>query len=228
MEEPGTTRTSSDQTATQFPVVLFDLDGTLVDTVALILASFRHATGVVLGQPLADDVLMADVGIPLVKQMTSFSPEHAEELVAVYRAHNAQVHDDLIAEYPGVEDSLALLKGAGRTLGVVTSKSRPLAERALDRFGLAAYFDTVVACEDVDRHKPDPEPILHAARALGVSPEAVAYVGDSPHDMNAALAAGAHAVAALWGAFDEETVTAPGPHFAARSMDEAAAYLLGR
>lgn len=217
--------TSSDPRS--YGVVLFDLDGTLVDTVALILASFRHATGVVLGEPLSDEVLMADVGIPLAKQMSSFSPEKAEELIAVYREHNSRVHDDLIAEYPGVEEGLLALAAAGKRLGVVTSKSRPLADRALTLFGLTDHFEVVVTCEDVQRHKPDPDPIIEAARRMGVRAEDCVYVGDSPHDMSAALSAGSLAIAALWGAFPEERVTAPGPHFRAGSMGELVDLLLG-
>lgn len=212
---------------TTYGVVLFDLDGTLVDTVALILASFRHATGVVLGEPLPDEVLMCDVGIPLAKQMSSFSVERADELLAVYREHNARVHDELIAEYPGVKEGLVALTAAGKRLGVVTSKSRPLADRALTLFGLTDHFEVVVTCEDVERHKPDPDPIIEAARLLGVRAEDCVYVGDSPHDMTAALSAGSLAIAALWGAFPEERVTAPGPHFRASSMKEVVDLLLG-
>lgn len=211
---------------TSYNVVLFDLDGTLVDTVTLILTSFRHATAVVLGAPLPDEVLMRDVGIPLAKQMSTFSAERADELVEVYREHNAQVHDELIAEYPGVKEVLAELVGAGKRLGVVTSKSRHLAERALTLFELGDYFEVVVACEDVEKHKPDPDPIIHAARLLGVEAAECVYVGDSPHDMNAALSAGALAVAALWGAFPEETVTAPGPHFSAATIHDVIGILL--
>jgi pyrophosphatase PpaX len=196
-----------------------------VDTVALILASFRYATAEVLGEALPDDVLMRDVGIPLAKQMATLSEDHAEELVRVYRQHNSVVHDQLIREYPGTQDALELLKASGKRMGVVTSKSRPLALRALDRFGLLDYFETVVSCDDVHLHKPDPFPLVHAAGVMGVSTREAIYVGDSPHDMNAALSADCLSVAALWGAFDSEVVLQPRPHYAAESI-EAAAHLM--
>lgn len=230
MSEPKPPCRAADATprpAHDYPVVLFDLDGTLVDTVTLILTSFRHATAVVFGAPLPDEVLMRDVGIPLAKQMATFSAERADELVRVYREHNASVHDELIAEYPGVHEGLGRLKEHGRRLGVVTSKSRSLAERALALFDMGDFFEVVVACEDVDRHKPDPDPILRAAELMGVDACECAYVGDSPHDMNAALSAGSLAIAALWGAFPRERVCEPGPHHAVASMDDAVALLLG-
>lgn len=206
-------------------MVLFDLDGTLVDTVSLILASFRHATEQVLGAALPDEVLMRDVGIPLATQMSVFSEEYADELVRVYRAHNAGVHDEMIREYPGTNEALELLRSSGKRMGVVTSKSRPLALRALERFELTEYFETIVTCDDVTLHKPDPYPLVYAASAMGVSAAETVYVGDSPHDMKAALAAGCVSVAALWGAFQPEVVLGPGPHYAVESMAHAAALL---
>ena len=206
--------------------ILFDLDGTLIDTIDLILASMRHATETVLGEALPDHVLMHNVGVPLRVQMREFDLDRAEELLSCYREHNEIVHDDLVAEYPGVEDGLAALSEAGYRLAIVTSKSKPVAMRGLDAFGLAHYFETVVAYEDTAIHKPEPEPLLEAARRLGVPVAECAYVGDSPHDMNAAIAAGAVPIAALWGPFAER-VLEPGPALALGSLGELAG-VLGR
>lgn len=192
-------------------VVLFDLDGTIIDTLGLILTSFRHTTEVVLGSALPDQVLMRNVGVPLAQQMREFSEEHAEELVRVYREHNARVHDDLVREYPGTEDALDALAEQGFRLGIVTSKSRPVAERGLACFGLGERFETLVAMEDTVAHKPDPAPVLLAAQRMGVSAARCAYVGDSPYDVGAANAAGALAIAAGWGVSDAETLLAARP-----------------
>jgi pyrophosphatase PpaX len=206
--------------------VLFDLDGTLIDSEALILASMRHATAEVLGEALPDDVLMFNVGVPLRVQMHEFSDEHAEELLTAYRAHNDIVHDDLLGEYAGTREGLQALVDAGYRMAIVTSKSRPVAFRGLDRYELAGFFEVMVAFEDTEIHKPQPEPLLEAAARLGVPIERCAYVGDSPHDMNAAIAAGAVPVAALWGPF-RERVTEPGPAVALESLPELAAILGG-
>lgn len=205
--------------------VLFDLDGTLIDTVELILTSFRHATRVVLGESLPDEVMMAGVGIPLRKQMAEFSAEHADELLRVYREHNAVHHDGMVKEYPGTEAVLTELHGRGIPMGVVTSKGTPMTVRGLRLFDLERFFGVVVTADDVPLHKPDPYPLRHAAELLGVDIERCAYVGDSPHDMEAAKAAGAVSIAALWGAFAAEEVLAPGPDLSMDSLAELPALL---
>jgi pyrophosphatase PpaX len=112
-------------------------------------------------------------------------------------------------------------------LGIVTSKSRAVAQRGLDRFSLGRYFDVLVTYDDVPIHKPDPHPLLHAAGMLGVEAENCAYVGDSPHDMTAAVAAGMVAVAATWGVAGRERVLEPGPQYVVDSMAECAALFDG-
>jgi pyrophosphatase PpaX len=205
--------------------VLFDLDGTLIDTVELILTSFRHATCAVLGESLPDEVMMAGVGMPLIQQMRDFSPEHADELLRVYREHNAEAHDRMVCEYPGTVQVLKELQRRGLTMGVVTSKGTPMTLRGLRLFDLERFFGVVVTADDVPLHKPDPFPLRHAAELLGVDVERCAYLGDSPHDMEAAKAAGAVAIAATWGAFGAEAVLAPGPDFSIASITELPALL---
>ncbi len=200
--------------------LLFDLDGTLIDTVALILSSFRHATTQVLGSPLPDETLMRNVGVPLAIQMREFAPDHTDELLRVYREHNSRIHDDMVAEYPGTREILEQLAGRGFPMGVVTSKGTPMAWRGLDAFGIGGFFEVVITSDDVHIYKPDPFPLLRAAELIGVPAEECLYLGDSPHDMSAAIAAGSVPVAALWGAFGSEAVLAPGPEFALGSIRE--------
>jgi pyrophosphatase PpaX len=183
----------------RFPVVLFDLDGTVVDSGGIILASMRHATRTVLARDLSDRELLAHVGGPgLEAQMHALDPARADELVAVYRAHNEPLHDTLEA-CSGMEDVLAALKVQGRRLGVVTAKRRSTVELAFAKLPLGHLFEAVVGGDETERHKPDPEPLLVAASRLGAEPRACAYVGDSPFDVRAAKAAGMYAVAVTWG-----------------------------
>jgi pyrophosphatase PpaX len=183
----------------RFPVVLFDFDGTVVDTGSIILASMRHATREVLGREFADDELMATVGGPgLEAQMRALAPDRVEELVRVYRAHNEPLHDEL-ACCKGVDDVLVRLKDEGRKLGIVSAKRRETIELAFAAVPLGHLFDVVVGGDETQRHKPDPEPLLLAAERLGMQPVTCAYVGDSPFDIRAAKAAGMHAVAVTWG-----------------------------
>jgi pyrophosphatase PpaX len=183
----------------RFPVVLFDLDGTVIDSGAIILASMRHATREVLGRDYADEELMAAVGGPgLEAQMAAFAPDRVEELVQVYRAHNEPLHDELVC-CAGMDDVLVRLRDEGRRLGIVTAKRRATVELAFARLPLAHLFDVVVGGDETERHKPDPEPLLLALERLGAQPDETAYVGDSPFDMRSAQAAGVHAIAVTWG-----------------------------
>ncbi len=200
--------------------VFFDLDGTLVDTVALIRASMRHTTRSVLGEEISDAVLMAGVGLPLDEQMKAFSEEHADELVRVYREHNDKVHDELVAEYPGIKTVLQDIREHDLPMGVVTSKSKRVALRGLERFGMLPYFDVVVCADDTVSHKPEPQPILHAAERLGVYAENTVYLGDSPFDIRAAKAAGTFSVAVTWGVFDEETLLRERPEYVLHAPEE--------
>jgi pyrophosphatase PpaX len=183
----------------RFPVVLFDLDGTVVDSGAIILASMRHAAKEVLGFEPPEDELMAAVGGPgLEAQMRALAPDRVEELVVTYRAHNEPLHDEL-ACCEGVDDVLVRLKEEGRRLGVVSAKRRETIELAFAAVLLAHLFDVVVGGDETERHKPHPEPLLLAAERLGVRASECAYVGDSPFDVRAAKSAGMHAVAVTWG-----------------------------
>jgi len=183
----------------RFPVVLFDLDGTVIDSGAMILASMRHAAKEVLGTDVADEELMAAVGGPgLEAQMRALAPDRVDELVSVYRAHNEPLHDGLVC-CSGMEDVLLRLKEEGRRLGIVTAKRRKTVELAFAQLPIEHLFETVVGGDETERHKPDPAPLLLALERLGAKPEDAAYVGDAPFDVKAAKAAGLYSVGVTWG-----------------------------
>ena len=183
----------------RFATVLFDLDGTVVDSGAIILASMRHATREVLGHDYSDEELMQAVGGPgLEAQMSALAPDHVERLVDVYRAHNEPLHDELEA-CVGMKDVLVRLHDEGRRLGIVTAKRRSTVDLAFAQVPLGHLFETVVGGDETERHKPDPAPLLLAAERMGADPADTAYVGDSPFDIRAAKAAGMYAVAVTWG-----------------------------
>jgi pyrophosphatase PpaX len=185
----------------RYRTVLFDLDGTLVDSAAIILASMRDATRTVLGRVIPDDQLLAGVGSPLSTQMHSFDADRADDLVGAFRAHNEPLHAEL-QPCVGIVAAAETLREQGRRLGIVTAKRHltvGLAFQALPE--LVPLFDVVIGAEDTQRHKPHPEPLLVALERLGERPEHAAYVGDSPFDVQAAKAAGVAAVAVTWGGF---------------------------
>ena len=207
---------------------LFDFDGTLVDTTDLIYQSMRHASGEVLGREISREILMANVGQPLPRQMELLSAEHAEALLDSYRLHNEENHDALIKEFPGVEEALARLRWAGVQVAVVTSKRRFSVDMALKIFpGLGEVVDQWVTMEDTTEHKPRPEPLLKGLELLDNIPrEEAAYVGDSPFDVAAAKAAGVTSVAVSWGAFSEEILRSAEPDHLVPDLDSAVDVLL--
>ncbi|MGZ4360414.1 MAG: HAD family hydrolase, partial [Gaiellaceae bacterium] len=179
----------------RFPVVLFDLDGTLVDSAEVILASFHHATEKVLGRRFPDELILAHVGGGnLEQQMARLAPAgQVDELVRVYRLHNNALYASLSC-FVGVVGALEQLKHEGRRLGVVSAKPRATIELAFAGAALDGYFDVLVGSDETEKHKPDPEPLLLGLHRLGARVEEAAYVGDSPFDMQAARAAGLYAV----------------------------------
>ena len=211
----------------RFRTVLFDLDDTLVDSGAIILASFRHATRTVLRREIPDHELLAAVGGPgLREQREAFDPERVEELIDVYSAHNIGLHDDL-QPCPGILDARGVLRAEGRELGVVTAKRRATLALAFEVLPeLRRHFDVTVGAEDTERHKPHPEPLLAALERLGSDAADAVYVGDSPFDVQAARAAGMASVAVTWGRIHtRERLERERPDAVAESVEELLAAL---
>jgi pyrophosphatase PpaX len=207
---------------------LFDFDGTLVDTTEMIYQGMLHATGEVLGREIPRETLMANVGQPLPRQMEILDAEKAELLLQSYRAHHETHHDALIREFPGVDAALARLRDAGVKIAVVTSKRRASVEMALRSFPtLGEVVDHFVTMEETTEHKPHPAPLLKGLEDLGGVPkEESVYVGDSPHDVAAAKAAGITSVAVSWGAFAEDTLRAAEPDHLVPDIDAVVDLLL--
>jgi pyrophosphatase PpaX len=208
---------------------LFDFDGTLVDTTEMIHQSMRHAASSVLGRDdIPRETLLANVGQPLPRQMELIDAERAELLLEAYRRHHEEHHDDLIGEFPGIEEALTRLRFAGIQVAVVTSKRLVSVEMALKNLpGLRDVVDRFVTMEDTTEHKPHPEPLLRGLELLdNVPKEEAVYVGDSPFDVEAAKAAGLTSVAVSWGAFSEDTLRAAEPDHLVPDIDAAVDVLL--
>jgi pyrophosphatase PpaX len=188
----------------RYPVVLFDLDGTLIDSGAMIVGSMRHAAATVLGRQIPDQELKAAVGGPgLIEQMRALDETRVDELVEAYRLHNEPLHAEL-EPCAGIEDALDALRREGRRLGLVTAKRQATIRLAFEVLPqLEPVFEVVVGSDDTKRHKPHPDPILLALDRLEATPDEAAYVGDSPFDIQAARAAGVAAIAVGWGGIHE-------------------------
>ena len=168
------------------------------------------------------------IGRPLLPALLEERPDHGHELDRVYREWNLANTSRLIRRYAGVPQMLDDLTAAGVRCAVATSKRRETARLALDAVGITGLVDVVAALEDTTRHKPSPEPLLHAAAALGADPATCVYVGDAVVDVHAARAAGMAAVAVTWGAGEREALEASGPDAVVGTMAGLTAYLLRR
>ena len=198
------------------PAVLFDLDGTLIDTIELLLSSARHAFDGWHRRRPTEQEWIAGIGTPLVQQLQPFAADDGEvgQLLDRYRAYQREHHDRLTRCYADAPAVVAALAHREHPLAVVTSKATPIANQSLTFVGLDRFFPVVVGFDDTTRHKPDPEPVHHALERLGASSDRAVFVGDSPHDIHAGNAAGVTTVAALWGPFGRETLAAASPdHF---------------
>ncbi len=186
----------------------FDLDGTLIDPIPLIMESFRHTMRIHLGAAADDAVWRAGFGRPLRPQLRRFARDdhHAAQMVDTYRAYTNAHHDRLLKSYTGMTELLAALRHAGVRLAVVTSKTHALARRGLRCCGLSEQFGVLVGADDVSRHKPHPAPVVAAPATLSADPVDAVFIGDSPHDIQAGHAAGVLTAAALWGAFTREVL----------------------
>lgn len=195
--------------------VLFDLDGTLVDTLALILSSYRHTMEQHLGRVPPDEVWLSTMGRPLRVQLQDFAetPAQLEAMMATYLAHNEDHQERMIRPFPGMREAVSTLSDAGYRLGVVTSKIREHAQRELDSCGLARYFDGLVSASDVDEPKPDPEPVRRGLTLIELDPGETLLVGDSLYDLQAGRAAGTATAAALWGPFDRQRLAPGNPDY---------------
>jgi pyrophosphatase PpaX len=196
-------------------IILFDLDGTLIDSVRLILDSYHH-TMRTHGLPArADDDWLRGLGTPLTVQFADWAsdPETMTALIATYRSYNLEHHDRMVTVYPGVVDAVQAIRAAGVRTGLVTSKNRQGALRGLGLAGLETMMDVLVCADEVTNPKPHPEPVEKAVKMLGGVSRETIYVGDSIHDMQSGRAAGVLTAAALWGPFGRSHLDGAAPDF---------------
>ena len=192
--------------------LLFDLDGTLVDSIELILNSARHAFVDFAGQAPTDDEWRASIGRPLQAVLREYAPDDAEadRLLGRYREYQLANHDRLLHAYDGIVAALREFSARGHPLAVVTSKSDWLAHKALELVGIDNLFPVLVGCDTCVNHKPHPEPVERALALLNVPASNAIFVGDSPHDIESGRAAQVYTIGVTWGAFTREEMETSG------------------
>ena len=178
--------------------ILFDLDGTLVDTTGLIIDSFHYTIEMVLGRTTSQEEILSYWGMTLRDSMYAYSPEKREELIQVYRHYNETMHDKLIKPFPKVQETLHELSQLGIKCAIVTSKMTHTAKRGLEIFNLHTYVEDIIGMDKCQHHKPHPEPVLNGLAALNLAAHECLMVGDSVQDLQAAHNAGVPAVGVAW------------------------------
>lgn len=201
------------------------MDGTVADTIDLIMSSYTHALKSVLGVEVAQPVIRSWIGRTLQVTFEAEWPERTGELIAAYRAWNDSNAPAMVAAYPGMPELVRDLAAAGIATGVATSKGRPVAVDSLRLAGVE--LDLTVAAEDTTSHKPNPEPLALARERLGMTAEPTVYVGDALVDIEAARAAGMDVIAVTWGAGEPDALIDAAPTALAATVEELRALLLG-
>lgn len=200
--------------------VLFDLDGTLIDSLPLIKTTY-HKVFQELDIPWGNAEVMNSVGLPLVQIAKTFAGEERHiEFFKLYQHYYALEHDNLTRAFPGTLEMLESLRQAGCRLGIVTSKSRGVAMRSAEYVNIARYMEVFIGAEDVHQHKPQPEPIIKALTLLDAPASTAAYVGDSPFDVMAAKAADVISVGVTWGMSKREEISRHSPDIILGSWKE--------
>ena len=223
---PEVSQASPGADALRWPTVVFDLDGTLVDTINLIVSSYQHAFRSVLGHEEDEARIRAWIGQPLLRCFQEASAPHADALFAAYTAWNEANTERLVRPYAGIAELLTDLAGRGARVAVATCKRRPPAQWALALTGLTDLVPVLVTMEDTAVHKPDPTPLLLAVERLGGEPGRAAYIGDAVVDVRAAQAAGMAGIGVLWGAGTDGDLRAAQPHAVAPDVAALRALLL--
>ncbi len=193
--------------------VLFDLDGTLLDSYALISESFKHACRQVLTRELTQEDVLERWGWPLHVRFEGVDPSRINELVHAYLAYYEANQDRLVKLFPGIREMLDALKARRVRMAIVTSKRRYTTGLTVRKFDLASYFGAVISEQDARAPKPAPDPIHEALHRLEVRPEEALMVGDGVFDIQAARAAGVCSAAALWGTHELEALRASGADY---------------
>ena len=195
--------------------LLFDLDGTIIDSIQLIVDSYHHTLRVHGHPPRTDAEWLAGIGTPLRVQFQEWSndPTTLEAMIATYREFNLARHDEHVRPYPGVVERILEIRAYGVPTGLVTSKNRNGALRGLGLCHPESLMDVLVCADDVVHPKPHPEPVEKAVSLLGADPATTVYIGDSVHDMRSGRAAGVKTAAVLWGPFTREELSATEPDY---------------
>lgn len=211
----------------QYKAVLFDLDGTLIDTNELIIQTFQTVLDERFPGKYSRETILPFLGPTLRETFTTINPDNVEQLIEEYRTWNIANHDHMVEAFPGVVETIKQLSASDVKLAIVSTKRRDMVMRALNVMGIMEYFDTIIGLDDVTHAKPDPEPVRLALSHLNISPQEALMVGDNFHDIIAARAAGVDSVAVAWSIKGLDYLLAFEPVYSIHHMSELLGILFG-
>lgn len=213
----------------EYKTLLFDLDGTIINTNELIINSFLYTLERYYPGKYTREKLIPHFGKTLHEQMILFGDEEkADDMIKVYREHNLQTHDDMVLEYPFVKEVLEEFYNEGASLGIVTTKIRETSMKGLKLFGLDKYMSTIITYEDTSLHKPNPEPILLAMKKLNANPETTLMVGDTQFDIRAAQKAGITSIGVSWSIKGKDFIEQLNPDYVIDDMRDLRSIVRGK
>jgi pyrophosphatase PpaX len=199
--------------------VLFDLDGTLINSIDHIVDCWQHTVRTGLGREISREEVLPTIGRALQACFEEIAPGRSEELYGIYTTYERDRHDTAVHLIEDTRETLDALLEWKYRLGVVTSKILHVAMSGLRLFDLEPYFEVIITQADTERHKPHPDPLLVACERLGVSPAEAVYVGDAWTDIEAGKAAGVRTIGVTWGA-SGAAIREAHPDFILASMEE--------
>jgi pyrophosphatase PpaX len=200
--------------------VLFDLDGTLINTNELIIESFLHTLNKFYPEKYKREDILPFMGPPLSESFSTVDKERVNELIEEYRKFNIAHHDELVKEFETVYETVDTLKKAGFKLGIVTTKARNVVNMGIEIGRLTSFFDVVVTIDDVQNAKPHPEPLLLALKQLHSTPEETLMVGDNHHDIEGGKNAGTKTAGVAWTVKGRDFLATFNPDYMLETMSD--------
>ncbi|ONK22499.1 pyrophosphatase PpaX [Bacillus sp. VT-16-64] len=204
----------------QITTILFDLDGTLLDTNELIVTSYLHTFEQFFPGRFKREDVMPFLGPPLYDAFESVDPDKAQEMVKIYRDFNMEKHDLLVREFEGVFETIRTLHENDMKMAIVSTKIRKTVVKGLKLTGLDQFFDVIITLDDVEKAKPDPEPLLKALGALESEPHEAIMIGDNYHDILGGKNAGTFTCGVAWSLKGKDYLEQFHPDFMLKKMPD--------